>query len=68
MEETFSVRSVPGLYNEDEKSVESFGCEKWQAGSEAGEISETQRKGERPPLETATKQRLVETEKKIYML
>jgi hypothetical protein len=36
--------------------------------AEAGENSVTQSKGERPPLEAATKQRLVKSEKSLWVL
>jgi hypothetical protein len=69
MEETFSVRSAPGLYNEEQYlNCCWVGWENWEAGSwgrgEFGNLEE----GERPQLETATKQQLVKTEKILCML
>jgi hypothetical protein len=44
------------------ESVESCSCEKWEAGKWGrGQFGNTE-EAERPPLESATKQRLVKTE------
>jgi hypothetical protein len=58
MEETFSMRFMAGLYNEFVGSVKR----REKLVTEAGDSSETQRNGERLPLEATTKQHLVKTE------
>jgi hypothetical protein len=63
MEEKFSVRCVPGLYNEDYAVMrsEKLVAEAW---GQFGNLEE----GERPPFEAAAKQRLVKTGKILCML
>lgn len=74
MKETFSAWSVLGLHNEgkqfsgwlSELRAAAMTSEKLVA--EAEDSSGTQRKGERPPLQAATKQQLVKTEKTLCVL
>jgi hypothetical protein len=60
----FPVRSVSGLYIE----VGSWSCEKREPGSLGWGQFGNPEEEEHPPLEAATKQRLVKTEKTIYVL
>jgi hypothetical protein len=48
--------------------VEGYICEKWEAGSWGQEELWNLEEGELPLLEGATKQRLVKTEKTVYVL
>jgi hypothetical protein len=50
------------------ESVESCSCEKWEAASWGRGQFENAKEGESPPLEAATKQRLMKTEKTLYVL
>jgi hypothetical protein len=50
------------------ESVESWNYEKWGAGSWGRWQFGNPEEGERPPLEVATKQRLVKTEKTLCVL
>jgi hypothetical protein len=50
------------------ESFESRSCYKWEFGSWGTGIFGNREEAERLPLETATKQLLVKTEKTLYML
>jgi hypothetical protein len=50
------------------ESVECYCCEKWESGNRIWEQFGNPEKGESPPLEAATKQQLVKTEKALCVL
>jgi hypothetical protein len=50
------------------ESVESSSCEKWEAGSWGQGQFRNPEEGECPPLEAATKQQLMKTEKTLCVL